>query len=68
MTGVEAKLGTVAQDRSHGEQQALELAMVPALEPGIILLDESTAGLTRVDAQLGQFFLLWCAVFWSNMI
>jgi branched-chain amino acid transport system permease protein len=29
----------------------LELAMVLALEPGVVLLDEPTAGLTRIERQ-----------------
>lgn len=57
VTGLEAKLGTMARDLSHGEQQALELAMVLALEPRIILLDEPTAGLTRAERiSIGQVF------------
>jgi branched-chain amino acid transport system permease protein len=36
---------------SHGMKQALELAMVLALEPKVILLDEPTAGLTRAERQ-----------------
>jgi len=36
---------------SHGLKQALELAMVLALEPQVVLLDEPTAGLTRVERQ-----------------
>ncbi len=48
-TGLDAKLDTVAHDLSHGEQQALELAMVLALEPRIVLLDEPTAGLTKTE-------------------
>ncbi|MFH0129273.1 ATP-binding cassette domain-containing protein [Variovorax sp. VaC1] len=54
-TGLDAKLATVARDLSHGEQQALELAMVLALEPRIVLLDEPTAGLTQTErAQIGE--------------
>ncbi|XAH26273.1 ATP-binding cassette domain-containing protein [Xylophilus sp. GW821-FHT01B05] len=54
-TGLEAKLSTVARDLSHGEQQALELAMVLALKPRIVLLDEPTAGLTKTErTQVGE--------------
>ncbi|WP_433696302.1 ABC transporter permease subunit [Paraburkholderia phenoliruptrix] len=54
-THLERKLGAVAKDLSHGEQQALELAMVLALEPRIVLLDEPTAGLTKTErTQIGD--------------
>ena len=36
-------------DLSHGLKQSLELAMVVALEPRLILLDEPTAGLTKTE-------------------
>ncbi len=36
-----------ARDLSYGARQALELAMVLALEPQLIILDEPTAGLAR---------------------
>lgn len=42
-----ARARDLAGDLSHGEQQWLEIAMVLALEPPIILLDEPTAGMTR---------------------
>ncbi|WP_155028210.1 ABC transporter permease subunit [Burkholderia pseudomallei] len=54
-TGLDQKLDTVAKDLSHGQQQALELAMVLALEPRIVLLDEPTAGLTKTErTQIGN--------------
>ncbi|WP_026434014.1 branched-chain amino acid ABC transporter ATP-binding protein/permease [Paracidovorax oryzae] len=54
-TELDRKLNVVAKDLSHGEQQALELAMVLALEPRIVLLDEPTAGLTKNErTQIGQ--------------
>jgi branched-chain amino acid transport system permease protein len=53
-TELDRKLDLVAHDLSHGEQQALELAMVLALEPRIVLLDEPTAGLTKTErTQIG---------------
>ena len=36
----------IASDLTHGEQRKLELAMVLALDPGIMLLDEPTAGMS----------------------
>jgi len=54
-TGLAGKLSAVAKDLSHGEQQALELAMVLALQPRIVLLDEPTAGLTKTErTQIGR--------------
>jgi branched-chain amino acid transport system permease protein len=38
-----------ARDISHGQRQALELAMVLALEPSAVILDEPTAGLTTQE-------------------
>lgn len=48
-TELDRKLDQVCRNLSHGEQQALELAMVLALEPRVILLDEPTAGLTKTE-------------------
>ncbi|WP_027805011.1 ABC transporter permease subunit [Paraburkholderia caledonica] len=54
-TSLDQKLSAVTKDLSHGEQQALELAMVLALEPRIVLLDEPTAGLTKTErTQIGE--------------
>lgn len=43
---------------SHGQKQALELAMVLALEPRTVLLDEPTAGLTKQErTEIGSIFV-----------
>ncbi len=46
-TGLEQQLATTVKHLSHGSKQALELAMVLAMEPQVLLLDEPTAGLTK---------------------
>jgi branched-chain amino acid transport system permease protein len=51
-TGLERELATPARRLSHGMKQALELAMVLALEPSVLLLDEPTAGLTKPERTL----------------
>jgi branched-chain amino acid transport system permease protein len=48
-TGLDKQLATEARYLSHGMKQALELAMVLALEPSVLLLDEPTAGLTKPE-------------------
>jgi branched-chain amino acid transport system permease protein len=50
-SGLVDRLNEEAGSLSHGLKQALELAMVLALEPEVVLLDEPTAGLTRVERQ-----------------
>jgi ABC-type branched-subunit amino acid transport system ATPase component/ABC-type branched-subunit amino acid transport system permease subunit len=47
VSGLLSVLDEPAGHLSHGAKQALELAMVLALEPTVLLLDEPTAGLTR---------------------
>jgi branched-chain amino acid transport system permease protein len=51
-TGLDAQLDVEARHLSHGMKQALELAMVLALEPSVLLLDEPTAGLTKPERAL----------------
>ncbi len=48
-TGLDRQIDTSASVLSHGMKQALELAMVLALEVRVILLDEPTAGLTKAE-------------------
>jgi branched-chain amino acid transport system permease protein len=51
-TGLDQKLGVEVRHLAHGQKQALELAMVLALEPSVVLLDEPTAGLTKPERTL----------------
>jgi len=51
-TGLDRILGVEGRHLSHGMKQALELAMVLALEPSVLLLDEPTAGLTKPERSL----------------
>lgn len=47
-----------AHDISHGQRQALELAMVLALEPSVLILDEPTAGLSTAERErVGEVLL-----------
>lgn len=51
-TGLHHDIDVPAQLLSHGKKQALELSMVLALEPKVVLLDEPTAGLTKAERTL----------------
>jgi branched-chain amino acid transport system permease protein len=51
-TGLDWQLGLEARHLSHGLKRALELTMVLALEPSVLLLDEPTAGLTKQERTL----------------
>ena len=52
MTGLGLKADTRAQDMSYGEQRQLEIAMLLALEPEVLLLDEPLAGLGVDESQI----------------
>jgi branched-chain amino acid transport system permease protein len=57
-TGIDQRLQAQARYLSHGQKQALELAMVLSLEPSVLLLDEPTAGLTKPERTLiGQILV-----------
>jgi branched-chain amino acid transport system permease protein len=51
-TGLDRQMSTESRHLSHGMKRALELAMVLALEPNVLLLDEPTAGLTKPERTL----------------
>lgn len=48
-TGLSDRLGLETRHLSHGMKRGLELAMVLATEPDVLLLDEPTAGLTKAE-------------------
>ncbi len=48
-TGLDQQLGLETRYLSHGMKRGLELAMVLATEPRVLLLDEPTAGLTKSE-------------------
>ena len=57
-TGLDRALDVQVKHLSHGQKQALELSMVLALEPSVLLLDEPTAGLTKPERMLiGQILV-----------
>jgi branched-chain amino acid transport system ATP-binding protein len=49
--GLTARADVVANHLSHGEQRQLEIAMVLATAPRIILLDEPLAGMGQSEAR-----------------
>ncbi len=51
LTGLEDSVGVIAGSLSHGQTQWLELGMVIARDPKILLLDEPTAGMTQAETQ-----------------
>jgi branched-chain amino acid transport system permease protein len=51
-TGLDRQLAIECRHLAHGMKRALELAMVLALEPNVLLLDEPTAGLTKPERTL----------------
>jgi branched-chain amino acid transport system permease protein len=48
-TGLLEMLDVETRNLSHGMKRGLELAMVLSTEPSVLLLDEPTAGLTKVE-------------------
>jgi len=49
LTGLHARAGIPAAQLAHGEKQWLEIGMVVAPEPELLLLDEPTAGMTAAE-------------------
>ena len=51
LTDLEAFADAPARSLAHGERQWLELGMVVATRPRLLLLDEPTAGMTRAESE-----------------
>jgi branched-chain amino acid transport system ATP-binding protein len=49
--GLQDKAQELAGSLSHGEQRRLEVAMCLASEPGILMLDEPTQGMSPADTE-----------------
>jgi branched-chain amino acid transport system permease protein len=50
--GLSARADAPASELAHGHRQLLEIGMVLAARPQVILLDEPTAGMTREETHL----------------
>src|SRR3546814_16989297 len=48
--GLEPRAHTRASDMAHGQQRQLELAMVLAGQPKLLLLDEPMAGMSQAES------------------
>ncbi|WP_299442625.1 ABC transporter ATP-binding protein [uncultured Rhodospira sp.] len=51
LCGLEARAGTVAATLSHGEKRQLEIGMMMATEPTLLLLDEPLAGMGQEESR-----------------
>ena len=51
LTGLDARADRMAGTLSHGEQRQLEIAMVLATEPNVLLLDEPLAGMGAEESK-----------------
>ncbi len=48
---LEAQLGSLTSDLSHGEQRQLELGLATVTEPRVLMLDEPASGLSRGERE-----------------
>ncbi len=58
LTGLADKADRPAREMAHGEKQWLEIGMLLALSPRLMLLDEPTAGMTMAETEATAELLL----------
>ena len=58
LAGLSAREGTPASELAHGELRQLELAMVLACQPSLLLLDEPMAGMSQHESEAMTRLLL----------
>jgi branched-chain amino acid transport system ATP-binding protein len=51
LIGLESQAGVTASNLSYGDQRKLEIGLALATEPSLLLLDEPTSGMSRVESR-----------------
>ena len=65
-TGLSDSLNRIAGELSHGQKQWLEIGMLLAQEPRLLLVDEPAAGMTPAEREKTTEMLVEAAKTWSS--